>query len=70
MRKSIALAPIVLAVLLAALPAAAANLTVSEQNKDYSPKTLTINKGDTVTFKNQDTVSHNVISSTAAIRST
>lgn len=44
----------------AAPAASAAPLTVDTKNFAYSPDPLTVNVGDTVTFKNSDTASHTV----------
>jgi plastocyanin len=42
--------------------ALAANTTVQQKGKAFSTKEVVIKKGDTVTFMNDDTVSHNVMS--------
>ncbi|WP_238598783.1 cupredoxin domain-containing protein [Saccharothrix sp. ALI-22-I] len=45
----------------AAAPQAAAAKSVSISGYAYSPATLTVNVGDTVTWTNQDTAPHNVV---------
>ena len=40
----------------------AENFLVSQKNKEFTIKTLTIKKGDTVEFLNEDDVFHNVFS--------
>ena len=62
MIRSTAIA-IVLATL-AALPARAATVEVEQKDKKFSVATITINKGDTVTFHNNDPYTHNVFSAT------
>ena len=39
--------------------AGAAEVVVVQQNKTFTPNTLTIHRGDVVVFKNQDSVTHN-----------
>jgi len=50
--------------LLLAAPAAAGEHVVAQKNKSFAPAELTIKPGDTVVFKNEDDVVHNVFSIT------
>lgn len=45
---------------LGALPALAADLSVSQKNKTFSVPSLSVQVGDTVHFKNFDDVTHNI----------
>jgi plastocyanin len=47
---------------LAALPAFAADHEVIQKDKVFSQEAITVNAGDTVTFKNEDDVAHNLFS--------
>ncbi len=47
---------------MAALAANAAEIVVSQKNKTFLPGTLKIKVGDTVEFRNDDTIFHNVFS--------
>jgi len=60
-----------LAVLLAAssVNVFAANFTVNMQNFQFSPRNLTINLGDTVTWVNRDSTAHDTVSGTNGIPS-
>jgi plastocyanin len=60
-RCSIAIASIVA---LAGTAAYAAQYSVSQKQRLFSPGAITINSGDTVLFKNDDTVTHHVYSAT------
>lgn len=51
-----------LASCLTAAQASAADVTVTQENKAFSEKEMTIKAGDSVTFVNNDTVTHNVYS--------
>jgi plastocyanin len=51
---------IALALLAAALPALAADLSVTQQNQTFSSSTMAVHVGDKLTFKNQDDVTHNI----------
>ena len=42
--------------------ALAANLTVSQKGRAFSAEEITIKKGETVTFLNDDSVPHNIMS--------
>jgi plastocyanin len=53
---------IALAPLLLPCAALAADKPVSQKGRAFSPDTLTIRKGDTVTFVNDDSVPHNAMS--------
>lgn len=44
------------------MPLHAADYLVSQKDKNFSPKTLRIKVGDSVDFRNDDLVSHNVFS--------
>jgi plastocyanin len=46
-----------------------ANKTVSIKSTGFAPKTVTINGGDTVTWKNVDTVNHQVVANNGAFAS-
>ena len=39
-----------------------AEQVVSQKNKQFEPKTMTVKVGDSVNFKNDDTFNHNVFS--------
>jgi plastocyanin len=41
---------------------AAANLTISQKGRMFSSESVTIKKGEALTFVNDDTVPHNIIS--------
>lgn len=49
-----------LSVLAIALPAYAADLSVSQSNQTFSSATLNAHVGDKLTFQNNDTVTHNI----------
>ena len=42
--------------------ALAANLTITQKGRLFSSESITIKKGESVTFANDDTVPHNIIS--------
>jgi plastocyanin len=42
--------------------ALAANLTITQKGRLFSSESVTIKKGESVTFANDDTVPHNIIS--------
>lgn len=42
--------------------ALAANLTITQKGRVFSSESITIKKGESVTFANDDTVPHNIIS--------
>jgi plastocyanin len=42
--------------------ALAANLTITQKGRAFSSESVTIKKGDVLTFVNDDTVPHNIIS--------
>lgn len=48
-----------------ALTAFAAEQNITQKDKLFSPATVTIKKGDTLVFENDDDVVHNIMSSTA-----
>jgi len=42
--------------------ALAANLTITQKGRLFSSESITIKKGESVTFANDDTVPHNILS--------
>ena len=46
--------------------ALAANLTITQKGRTFSSEELAIKKGETVTFLNDDSVPHNIMSSSKA----
>jgi plastocyanin len=60
MRKLASLTVIVVAGLSAG--ALAANLTITQKGRVFSSESVTIKKGEALTFVNDDTVPHNIIS--------
>ena len=60
-----ALSLLVLAVLLPGAPAQAKEFEVDQVNRSFKPGKLAVKIGDTVVFKNQDTVAHNIFSASA-----
>jgi plastocyanin len=54
-------------ILLSASFAGAADSTVLQKDREFSQSTLTVKPGDTVTFKNTDSVTHNVFSNTPGL---
>jgi len=60
MHKLAAVTIVVLAGLSAG--ALAANLTITQKGRLFSSESVTIKKGDAVTFVNDDTVPHNIVS--------
>jgi plastocyanin len=71
MKKALALATAAGALAVAgfAFAGLAANKTVSIKSTAFAPKTVTINGGDTVTWKNVDTVNHQVVANNGAFAS-
>jgi plastocyanin len=60
MRK---LAPLVFVVLVGlSAGALAANLTITQKGRVFSSETVAIKKGETLTFSNDDSVPHNILS--------
>lgn len=53
---------LVLFVMLFAATARAEEVIVSQKEKTFAPGTVTVKKGQTVTFSNDDSVAHNVFS--------
>jgi plastocyanin len=45
--------------------ALAANLTISQQGRAFSSESVTVKKGGTLTFLNDDSVPHNIMSTSA-----
>jgi len=60
MRMLTSLAVVVLVGLSAG--ALAANLTITQKGRLFSSESITIKKGESVTFANDDTVPHNIVS--------
>ena len=60
MRKLASLTFVVLAGL--SVGALAANLTITQKGRVFSSETVTIKKGEALTFVNDDTVPHNIVS--------
>ena len=60
MRKLLSLSIVVLAGLTAG--ALAANLTITQKGRLFSSESVTIKKGNSLTFVNDDTVPHNIVS--------
>ena len=71
MKKALALATAACALAAAgfAFAGLAANKTVSIKSTAFAPKTVTIAGGDTVTWKNVDTVNHQVVANSGAFAS-
>ena len=71
MKKALALATAACALAGAgfAFAGLAANKTVSIKSTGFAPKTVTIAGGDTVTWKNVDTVNHQVVANSGAFAS-
>lgn len=65
MRNYVILAAAIAAVTNVAL--AAGSTTVNQADKKFSTTELTINKGDTIVFKNDDPFTHNVFSQSPGI---
>src|SRR6202045_995351 len=61
--RLIPLIPVVLLGL--SVGALAANLTISQKGRAFSSETITLKKGGTLTFMNDDSVPHNIISTSA-----
>ena len=49
-----------IATCLTALPALAADLSITQKNQTFSSQAMTVHVGDTVHFQNDDTVNHNI----------
>jgi plastocyanin len=45
--------------------ALAANLTISQKGRAFSSETVTLNKGGTLTFMNDDSIPHNIMSTSS-----
>lgn len=56
------LCKILVPLVLAALPAAAEDVTIIQKDKQFSQKEITIKVGDKVTFKNADDFGHSLFS--------
>jgi plastocyanin len=63
MRKLASLAIVIAAGLSAG--ALAANLTITQKGRAFSPESVTVKKGEALTFVNDDTVPHNIVSTSA-----
>jgi plastocyanin len=68
MRRVILLAATTLALVLAA-PASSATVTVSIKRAGFTPKTVNINQGDSVTWTNNDTINHQVVANNGSYAS-
>ena len=64
-----ALAGLAAAMMAAASPAAAANVAVTIDNFAFSPQTLTVRAGSTVTWINHDDIPHTLVEKDAKFRS-
>jgi plastocyanin len=47
--------------LVVATSAGAADVEVTQRDRQFSQQEITIKKGDTITFRNNDTVAHNIM---------
>jgi plastocyanin len=56
-----------IAVALAATAASAADVVITQKDKAFQPAEVTIHPGDTLVFKNDDPVNHNVFSETKGL---
>jgi plastocyanin len=45
--------------------ALAANLTISQKGRTFSSETITLKKGGTLTFMNDDSIPHNIMSTSS-----
>lgn len=54
--------PTLVLLMLFAASARAEEVTVSQKEKTFAPGTVTVKKGQSVTFSNDDSVAHNVFS--------
>ncbi len=61
--RLIALIPVVFLGLSAG--ALAANLTISQKGRAFSSETVTLKKGGTLTFMNDDSIPHNIMSTSS-----
>ena len=68
MRRVILLAATTLGLVLAA-PASSATVTVSIKRAGFTPKTVNINQGDSVTWTNNDTINHQVVANNGSYAS-
>src|SRR5580765_4610790 len=68
MRRVILLTATTLALVLAA-PASSATVTVSIKRAGFTPKTVNINQGDSVTWTNNDTINHQVVANNCSYAS-
>lgn len=62
--KTIKIALITACAMLGALPAIADEYIVSQENKQFSERRITVSVGDTISFVNNDGTTHNVHSNT------
>lgn len=69
MRRSIILLPLLAALLLTPLSAAAVTKTVSIKRSAFSPATVNITAGDSIRWRNDDTRNHQVVSTTGTFAS-
>lgn len=60
-------AALALAIAAVASAAGAAEVVITQKDKTFQPATVTIHPGDTLVFKNEDPVNHNVFSETKGL---
>jgi plastocyanin len=65
--SKIAIAPLLAVFLLPAALAVAADYPVDQKDRKFSQIELTLKPGDSISFKNQDEVAHNVFSATPGL---
>ena len=63
MKRRTIIVSIILATSLTALAASESAHMISQKDKAFSEKEITIHPGESITFKNDDSVAHNVFSS-------
>jgi plastocyanin len=63
-RKMFGTHSVIALALLSALPLLAADHEITQQDRHFSQTEITVKVGDTVSFKNDDEVTHNVFSTT------
>src|SRR5919201_927230 len=68
--RRLLLLPLVVFALAAAAPASAANHTVGITKSGFNPVSLTIPNGDSVTWKNNDTTNHQIVSDNGSFTAT
>ena len=68
MRKPVSLALVILAGLSAGA-FAATNMTITQKGRVFSSESVAIKKGEALTFVNDDTVPHNIVSTSKGVLS-